>query len=315
MTNTTPLTEAQREVLDQVEQRLKQYTNAQRSAQLTPQLLESYAEGLYYGRPMTGVQFSAADASKLRERVVRMLVTLGLPTPRTATAPVTPAPGAYPGASYIDEGAEREAIVLGALYDCLGRLSTLSPSALLVDETEEQLSGIALPAFDGAKFVEQFAAWWQERTGRELRTSRDALIDGWVPAMGMPVEKRALAGLYGKYVVSRVDGEDRKGAKHDGCALFVLDLTHDSAARIAALEYAERVRATLPALARDLVRICNEATRRAVATRDAAQSIAQRGVRDPYEDPARVGRGGGTASHRDAENAAPVVERRKEGGV
>ena len=45
-------------------------------------------------------------------------------------------------------------------------------------------------------------------------------------------------GIYQKYRVERVDGRDRPGHKHEGCALFVLDLTHDPAARAAAIAYA-----------------------------------------------------------------------------
>ncbi len=34
-------------------------------------------------------------------------------------------------------------------------------------------------------------------------------------------------GLIGKFTVTRNDGKDAPGEKHDGCAYFVLDLTHD----------------------------------------------------------------------------------------
>jgi len=55
-----------------------------------------------------------------------------------------------------------------------------------------------------------------------------------------------------KYTVTRSDGRDHPGQKHAGCALFVLDLTHDPHARVAALTYANRVEETRPRLARDL---------------------------------------------------------------
>jgi len=38
-------------------------------------------------------------------------------------------------------------------------------------------------------------------------------------------------GLHGKFIVRRTDGRDEPGGKHDGCFYFVLDLTHDEAAR------------------------------------------------------------------------------------
>lgn len=44
-------------------------------------------------------------------------------------------------------------------------------------------------------------------------------------------------GLYRKYRVTRMDGEDRIGGRHDTCDLFVLDVTHDTAARLALATY------------------------------------------------------------------------------
>lgn len=55
-----------------------------------------------------------------------------------------------------------------------------------------------------------------------------------------------------KYEVQRTDGRDRPGQKHAGCVHFVLDLTHDPHARVAALTYCNRVEETRPRLARDL---------------------------------------------------------------
>lgn len=64
---------------------------------------------------------------------------------------------------------------------------------------------------------------------------------GW--AVSAETSDRA-RGLYGKYsVVRRADGADEPGGKHDGCALFVLDLTHDPHARVAALSYADSAEA------------------------------------------------------------------------
>jgi len=45
-------------------------------------------------------------------------------------------------------------------------------------------------------------------------------------------------GNPGKFVVRRYDGRDGPGEKHDGCQYFVLDLTHDVHARVAARAYA-----------------------------------------------------------------------------
>lgn len=60
-------------------------------------------------------------------------------------------------------------------------------------------------------------------------------------------------GLYDKYVVTRTDGGHCVGRKHERCRYFVLDLTHDPAARTAAMLYASIVRPTEVALADDLV--------------------------------------------------------------
>lgn len=60
-------------------------------------------------------------------------------------------------------------------------------------------------------------------------------------------------GLYEKYRVSRTDGSDFPGGKHDGCEYFVLDITHDPAAKLALATYAGAVRATHPQLAREIM--------------------------------------------------------------
>ncbi len=59
-------------------------------------------------------------------------------------------------------------------------------------------------------------------------------------------------GLYGKFIVRRVDGTDGPGGKHDGCQYFVLDLSHDPFAGPAALAYADACEAEYPQLAADL---------------------------------------------------------------
>jgi hypothetical protein len=60
-------------------------------------------------------------------------------------------------------------------------------------------------------------------------------------------------GMYGKFNVTRTDGTDAPGGKHDGCRYFILDLTHDPLAAAAALTYADAADASgFHALARDL---------------------------------------------------------------
>jgi hypothetical protein len=63
-------------------------------------------------------------------------------------------------------------------------------------------------------------------------------------------------GLFEKYLVRRVDGRDEPGEKHADCRLFVLDLSHDRHARVAAAAYATSCEADLPLLAADLRRLC-----------------------------------------------------------
>ena len=66
-------------------------------------------------------------------------------------------------------------------------------------------------------------------------------------------------GVYHKYSVVRVDGRDSKpGGKHFDCEYFVLDLTHDPAARKAAIKYAGFVIAEKPDLAHDLITLCTQ---------------------------------------------------------
>lgn len=62
-----------------------------------------------------------------------------------------------------------------------------------------------------------------------------------------------VTGLRRKYQVLRHDGRDGAGQKHEGCEYFVLDLTHDPAARVAAMAYARSVGAEQPQLLMDLV--------------------------------------------------------------
>jgi hypothetical protein len=59
-------------------------------------------------------------------------------------------------------------------------------------------------------------------------------------------------GLYGKFHVERIDGSSAPGGKHEGCAYFVLDLSHDVHALPALLAYADSCAADYPLLAADL---------------------------------------------------------------
>lgn len=61
-------------------------------------------------------------------------------------------------------------------------------------------------------------------------------------------------GFYHKYDVSRVDGRDEPGQKHDGCEYFVLDLDCDPFAIPAIEAYVKACRSEYPALASDLER-------------------------------------------------------------
>lgn len=60
-------------------------------------------------------------------------------------------------------------------------------------------------------------------------------------------------GLFRKFTVQRTDGKDQTILdKHYNCEYFVLDLTHDPAARVAVKAYAAAIEETHPYLARDL---------------------------------------------------------------
>ena len=59
-------------------------------------------------------------------------------------------------------------------------------------------------------------------------------------------------GLFGKFAVSRADGRDGPGGKHEHCQHFVLDLDHDKHALPAIAAYVESCRDEFPQLATDL---------------------------------------------------------------
>lgn len=64
-------------------------------------------------------------------------------------------------------------------------------------------------------------------------------------------------GIYRKFEVRRTDGSSAPGKKHDGCAYFVLDLTHDKYAGDALRAYADACEAEYPLLADDLRDVCD----------------------------------------------------------
>ena len=66
-------------------------------------------------------------------------------------------------------------------------------------------------------------------------------------------------GIYGKFNISRTDGQSEPGQKHENCRYFVLDLDHDPFAIPAIKAYAEACRPQYPKLADDLIQIKNEA--------------------------------------------------------
>ena len=68
-------------------------------------------------------------------------------------------------------------------------------------------------------------------------------------------------GLYNKYHVMRMDYRDLPGEKHEGCRLFVLDITHDPHAIPAIRAYADSCRADYPVLAADLDAVANQKAR------------------------------------------------------
>lgn len=69
-------------------------------------------------------------------------------------------------------------------------------------------------------------------------------------------------GLYDKFDVTRLDGTDRPGQKHENCKYFVLDLSHDPYARDAIKAYIKACASDFPALAKDLKELLDRRNRR-----------------------------------------------------
>lgn len=67
----------------------------------------------------------------------------------------------------------------------------------------------------------------------------------------------ATRGLYHKFNVTRQDGSDAEGGKHEGCHYFVLDLTHDKHAIPALRAYARSCKNEYPRLSADLESLAN----------------------------------------------------------
>lgn len=67
-----------------------------------------------------------------------------------------------------------------------------------------------------------------------------------------PNKPRDEQGLYGKFLVRRMDGSDLPGGKHHGCKYFVLDVDHDKYAAAALGTYASQCEQEYPLLAKDL---------------------------------------------------------------
>lgn len=68
-------------------------------------------------------------------------------------------------------------------------------------------------------------------------------------------------GLYDKFHVIRKDGSSAEGGKHEACAYFVLDLTHDSYSVDALEAYAWACKKEYPILASDLESIVDRLRR------------------------------------------------------
>jgi hypothetical protein len=68
-------------------------------------------------------------------------------------------------------------------------------------------------------------------------------------APSKPAEQQ---GMFRKFDVRRVDGNDQPGDKHYGCRYYVLDLTHDQHAPVAMRAYATACASTHPNLAADI---------------------------------------------------------------
>lgn len=60
--------------------------------------------------------------------------------------------------------------------------------------------------------------------------------------------------IFNKFNVSRTDGSDAPGGKHEGCEYFVLDVTHDPYAKDALVAYSKACAVSHPTLSDDIQR-------------------------------------------------------------
>lgn len=97
-------------------------------------------------------------------------------------------------------------------------------------------------------------SWWRIARMR----ARIKVLEARLKAAKTPEANRSQKmsdkgrGLYEKFHVTRNDGSDQPGGKHDGCEYFVLDLKHDPHAKPALRAYAESCKEDYPQLAADL---------------------------------------------------------------
>lgn len=83
-------------------------------------------------------------------------------------------------------------------------------------------------------------------------------------------------GLYGKFLVRRVDGSDLPGEKHHGCRYFVLDVDHDKYAAAALGTYASHCEQEYPRLAKDLrEKFGAHGGRECISTNDDVERVAR----------------------------------------
>lgn len=92
---------------------------------------------------------------------------------------------------------------------------------------------------------------------------------------------KAQQGIYNKFNVSRTDGSDGPGGKHDGCQYFVLDRTHDKFAAPALTAYGLACATKYPELSRELLEAYPAPETRPVKVRwdvTAAQTANDNGI-------------------------------------
>jgi len=88
------------------------------------------------------------------------------------------------------------------------------------------------------------------RAGQLRKLIASVSVPGLPPRdASVPSEQQ---GLFNKFLVRRVDGQDQPGCKHYRCRYFVLDVDHDKWAASALGAYAIACREEAPKLAQDL---------------------------------------------------------------